>query len=59
MQPPFTCDYDEEADVLYITGSDNRPAVGKESEDSRVVLRYAIDNGDLVGITVLYVKRFV
>lgn len=52
MKPPFTTDYDEHGDVLYITGSDNRPADGVEING--ILFRYAQDTGELVGLTVLY-----
>lgn len=51
MKPPFKADYDENADVLYIIGSDNRPA--EADEINGVLFRYAQDNGELVGITIL------
>ena len=53
MKPPFKMTYDEAGDVLYITGSDNRPATAVEPEDG-ILLRYADDNRELVGITILY-----
>lgn len=60
MKPPFTASYDERADVLYVTGSDNRPAVVVSDEPAiydGVLMRFATDNGELVGFTVLGVSR--
>lgn len=52
MQPPFKLDYDEIGDAIYLSGSDNRPARGDEVRPG-VVLRWAEDNGELVGVTII------
>lgn len=52
MKPPFTATHDPDGDVLYIHGSDNRGAVGYEVVPG-VLLRFATDNGELVGITLV------
>lgn len=53
----ITVDYDDAADVLYVSFGPPRAAVG-EMTDSGVILRYA--DGELVGITILeFWRRFV
>ena len=49
-------DYDWDADVLYISFGPPRPARGEHYDDD-IVLRYALDTDDLVGITVLGYRR--
>jgi uncharacterized protein YuzE len=44
--------YDREADVLYISVGNPRPAVSREIGED-VLLRVDPDNGDVVGLTVL------
>jgi len=55
MKPPFTTNYDEEADVLYINGADNRAAYGEDHPlyGEGCILRFAEDNNELVGITLI------
>ena len=55
MKPPFTIDYDERSDVLYIHGSDNRPATAEDhpAYGEGCLLRFADDDGELVGITLV------
>lgn len=45
-------DYDEEADVLYLSLGTPRPAVGVDIGDG-VVLRYDEETQEVVGITVI------
>ncbi len=45
-------DYDWDADVLYISFGTPRSA-HSENYDDDILLRYALDTGDLVGMTVL------
>lgn len=52
MKPPFTASHDANGDTLYVTGSDNREAVGIEIAPG-VLVRFAKDNGALVGVTVM------
>ena len=47
--------YDEEADVLYLSIGDPKPAVGVDIGDG-TVLRYDEDRGELVGITLIGLK---
>ena len=56
MLPPFTASYDAKGDVLYLSGSDNRPAAAREIAPG-VLLRFANDNGDLVGVTLIDASR--
>jgi len=54
MDPPdeaVSFDYDWDADVLYVSLGPPRPARGEQHDD--IVLRYALDTDELVGITVL------
>ena len=44
--------YDREADVLYLSVGDPRPAVSREIGDD-VLLRVDPDSGEVVGLTVL------
>lgn len=55
MRPPFNVSYDEGSDVLYITGADNRPAIGEDHPEygEGCILRFADDTGELVGITLV------
>jgi uncharacterized protein YuzE len=48
----LTWDYDEEADVLYVSVGQPSPAVGIDIGDG-VVLRYDEPHKELVGLTVL------
>ena len=43
--------YDSFADVFYLTTPDNRPAAGSEIDG--VIYRQALDNDELVGITIV------
>ncbi|WP_035994646.1 DUF2283 domain-containing protein [Leptolyngbya sp. KIOST-1] len=45
-------DYDDEADVLYLSVGEPRPAVGIDIGDG-VVLRYDEDTQEVVGLTVI------
>lgn len=58
MKPPFKLDYDEGSDVLYISGSDNRPASGYMREGG-ILVRFANDDGELVGITIIGASSFM
>ena len=48
----LTWDYDEEADVLYISVGQPRPAVGVDIGDGLIV-RYDETNHEVVGLTVI------
>ena len=50
--------YDREADILYISNKDNRPAIGEEPIDG-VIIRRAVDNNEIVGITIFDIKKLV
>ena len=50
--------YDSENDVLYISSTDNRPAIGEELIDG-VVIRRAVDNNEIVGVTIFDVKKAI
>ena len=50
--------YDSKYDILYITTKNNRPAVGEEPIDG-VVIRRAIDNNEIVGVTIFDVKKAI
>jgi uncharacterized protein YuzE len=45
-------DYDEEADVLYLSVGEPRPAVGVDIGEG-VVARYDEDNREVVGVTLI------
>jgi len=45
-------EYDEEADVLYISFNLNVPADDSELTDNDVVIRYK--NGKIIGLTILH-----
>ncbi len=45
-------DYDEEADVLYLSVGEPRPAVGVDIGEG-VVARYGEKNKELVGVTLI------
>ena len=47
-----TWDYDEDADVLYLSIGEPRPAVGVDIGEG-VVLRYDEARGEVVGLTLL------
>src|SRR5437870_10321063 len=49
-------DYDESADVLYVTLGPARPAYSVEPEEG-VLLRVDPDSGALVGLTILHFQR--
>lgn len=49
-------EYDEEADVLYISVGQPEKAVGVDVGEG-VILRYKEDTGELVGLTILGVRR--
>ena len=51
----ITWDYDEEADVLYISVGDPRPAVGVDIGEG-VILRYDEARREVVGLTLIGLK---
>jgi hypothetical protein len=51
MKPPFTVDYDEAGDCLYVYGSDNRSGSGITFPGG--VVRFADDNGAILGVTLI------
>lgn len=53
----LSVDYDDEADTLYLSLGEPRPAVG-EVDDKGVILRYALDNEDHCGVTVPWFKEW-
>ena len=53
-----TLDYDEDADVLYISTKTPSPAVGVDIGEG-VIIRYDEARGEVVGITVMGVRERV
>ena len=51
-KPSLNWDYDEEADVLYISTGKPRPAVGKDIGEG-VIVRYDEKARETVGITIV------
>jgi uncharacterized protein YuzE len=51
-KPALNWEYDEEADVLYISVGKPRPAVGTDIGDG-VVVRYDNKKKEIVGLTIL------
>jgi uncharacterized protein YuzE len=49
-------DYDEEADVLYISIGKPAKALGLDSGEG-VILRYQEDTGEIVGVTIMGVRE--
>ena len=49
-------DYDEEADVLYISVEEPAKALGLDVGEG-VIVRYREDTGELVGLTIIGVKE--
>ncbi len=49
---PLNWEYDEEADVLYISVGKPRPAIGTDIGDG-VVVRYDNKKKEIVGLTIL------
>ncbi|KAB2833532.1 MAG: DUF2283 domain-containing protein [Candidatus Brocadia sp.] len=49
-------DYDEEADVLYISVGEPQKAVGVDIGEGAIV-RYREDTGEVVGLTLIGVKE--
>jgi len=49
-------DYDDEADVLYLSFGEPRPALGLDLGDG-VIARYIEATGELVGFTFVGLKR--
>jgi len=50
--------YDSKYDVLYISTNINRAAIGEEPIDG-VIIRRAIDNDEIVGVTIFDIKKLV
>jgi uncharacterized protein YuzE len=50
--PTLNWEYDEEADVLYLSIGEPRPAVGTDIGDG-VIVRYDEKKKDVVGITIM------
>lgn len=57
QQRKIWIDYDEEADVLYINFTYPSRAVEHEEDENGIVRNYDED-GKLVGLTIIAVKRF-
>ena len=53
---PVTYDYDEHADVLYVSLGAPREAYCVEPEEG-ILLRVEPESGQLVGLTILHFKR--
>ncbi len=51
-KPALNWDYDEEADVLYISVGKPRPAIGTDIGDGLVV-RYDNKRKEIIGLTIL------
>ena len=51
-KPSLSWEYDEEADVLYISAGEPRPAVGKDIGDG-VIVRYDEKAREILGITIV------
>ena len=51
-------DYDEEADVLYLSFGKPRPATGIDFGDG-IILRYSEKKGEVVGLTIVGIKDFL
>jgi uncharacterized protein YuzE len=49
---PITWEYDEEADVLYLSVGEPRPAVGVDIGEG-IVVRYDESQNEVVGLTLL------
>lgn len=45
--------YDRRSDVLYLTLRHDAPAISEEGDEPGVMWRYAVDDGALVGATIL------
>jgi uncharacterized protein YuzE len=52
----ITWEYDEEADVLYLSIGEPRPALGIDAGEG-LVLRYDEDKREVVGLTVLGLRE--
>ena len=52
----ITWDYDEEADVLYLSVGDPRPAIGIDIGDG-LVLRYDEERHEVAGLTVIGLRE--
>ena len=48
----FTWDYDEGADVLYVT-FERAEATDSDLTDDDIVVRYRTDNNEIIGLTIL------
>lgn len=48
----LTLDYDRDSDVLYISIGEPSPGVAEHLDDD-ILLRYSLDTGELIGVTVL------
>jgi uncharacterized protein YuzE len=57
-QENLNWDYDEEADVLYISIGKPKKALGVDIGDGNIV-RYSETSGEIVGLTLLGVKEKV
>lgn len=56
LSEEWTATYDEHDRVLYLSSPNNRPARGVEMPGD-IVFRFAEDNGELVGVTLLNVPE--
>lgn len=54
-QASATWDYDEDADVLYFSLGEPRPALGVDIGEG-IVVRYDEPKGEVVGLTILGVR---
>ncbi len=55
---PVTWDYDEEADVLYISFGEPRPALALDAGEG-VLLLYREEDSELVGITIIGAREML
>jgi len=52
----ITWDYDEEADVLYLSIGEPRPAVGIDVSEG-VIVRYDEDRKEVIGLTLIGLRE--
>ncbi len=51
--PEVTKQYDAEADVLYVSFGEPRPAAGWEPEED-IIVRQDPESGEIVGVTIIH-----
>lgn len=55
-KPTLTWEYDEEADVLYISVGESRPATGFDIGEG-VIVRYDEKQNEIAGITIIGIRE--